>query len=228
LTLSTAQDVRTALGALCGPHVTCESAPPALVTAQLYAEERGYIQHAAHSRQAQFGTARVCVRRALAHLGIAAGPLLPNEDRSPRWPAGIRGSIAHTAQQCAVAVSNAAHIRGLGIDLESDAPVKPGLDRAICTEAERAWVERYDPAQFPWLVALVFSAKEAFYKCQYPIAQGKLGFDDVQLRIDLDAATFSIVDLVSTAPQRQRLLNIAGRFCHLPHLIITSAVLVEE
>jgi 4'-phosphopantetheinyl transferase EntD len=228
LTREAADGIPGAWAALCGADVVCESAPPALVTAQLYPEEQRYIAHAVETRQAQFGTARLCARRALARLGIPAGPLVPNQDRSPHWPDGIRGSIAHTSQQCAVAVSRAAHITGLGIDLESDAPLEAGLEIAICTEYERAWIERYDRTVYPWLVTLVFSAKEAFYKCQYPITGAKLEFTDVELRVDLAAATFSICDLVSTVPQRHRLMKIAGRFCHRPQLIMTSAVLREQ
>jgi 4'-phosphopantetheinyl transferase EntD len=199
-----------------------------LVTAQLHAQEQRYIARAVETRQAQFGTARVCARRALARLGIEAGSLVPHEDRSPRWPEGIRGSIAHTPRQCAVAVTRAEHIRGLGIDLESDAPVKSGLDTAICTEAERAWIGQFDPARYAWLTALLFCAKEAFYKCQYPITHAKLGFTDVELRVDLNAATFCLCDLKSNLPQHQRLMTIAGRFCHLPPLIMTNAVLLEN
>jgi 4'-phosphopantetheinyl transferase EntD len=198
-----------------------------LANEQLFPDEREYIARAVDTRQAQFGTARVCARAALARLGIAPRSLLPYEDRSPRWPEGIRGSIAHTPLQCAVALTNAAHLSAIGLDLESDAPLKPGLDQVIGTEAEQAWLERFERRDRLWLAPLLFSAKEAFYKCQFALTRKRLGFSDVQLRIDPDAGTWSVADVSPGVPQRSRMLRIAGGFRRLPDLIVTSAILSE-
>jgi 4'-phosphopantetheinyl transferase EntD len=216
-----------ALAALFGPDVIVESAPPVLVNEQLFPDEREYIARAVDTRQAQFGTARVRARAALAQLGIAPCSLLPNEDRSPRWPEGIRGSIAHTALHCAVAVTNAAHLRAIGLDLESDAPLKPGLDKVIGTEAEQVWLERFERRDRLWLAPLLFSAKEAFYKCQFVLTRQRLGFGEVQLRIDPDAGSWSVAEVSPGISQRSRLLRIAGGFRRLPDLIVTSAILSE-
>jgi 4'-phosphopantetheinyl transferase EntD len=227
LTPTTASSLPVALSALCGPDVVVESAPPQLVSDQLFPEERQYIERAVESRQAQFGTARLCARRALARLGIAPCPLVPNTDRSPSWPEGVRGSIAHTASHCAVAVTQATHVRGIGLDLEADGPLNDGLDAVICTAAERAWIAGFDSVTRAWLVPLVFSAKEAFYKCQYPLTRARLGFEDVQLSIDPGAGTFSITDLAPHVPERSELLGIVGRFCRLERLLVTAAILVK-
>lgn len=216
------------LCALFGAGVMTESAAPALVGEQLFPDELAYIARAVETRQAQFGTARICARRALGRLGIAPCSLVPMADRAPQWPTGIRGSIAHTERHCAVAVSNASSIAGLGLDLESDAPVKPGLEAVICTTGERAWLTRRNADLHRWLVPLIFSAKEAFYKCQYPLTGARLGFTEVQLSIDVEAGTFSIADLALHIPQRHRLLPMAGRFRRLPGLIVTSAMLLAD
>jgi 4'-phosphopantetheinyl transferase EntD len=219
--------ISSALAALYGPDVVVESAPPVLASEQLYPDERAYIARAVEARQAQFGTARVCARAALARLGTAPCSLLPNEDRSPRWPDGIRGSIAHTAQHCAVAVTNAAHLSGIGLDLESDAPLKPGLEKLVCTDAERAWLEGSERDERLWLAPLLFSAKEAFYKCQFTVTRQLLGFNDVQLRIDRHAGTWLVADVSPGVAQRSRVLRITGGFRRLAGLIVTTAMLVD-
>ncbi len=62
----------------------------------LFPEEQAYIAEAVEKRQVEFSTARVLARRALYELGVSPQSLCPNDDRSPRWPAGIIGSITHT------------------------------------------------------------------------------------------------------------------------------------
>jgi 4'-phosphopantetheinyl transferase EntD len=213
------------LSSLFGPEVEVESAVPTLVTEQLFDDERQLIARAVATRQAQFGTARVCARRALARLGVAPCSLAPHADRSPSWPAGIKGSIAHTAQHCAVAVSSSTRIRAIGLDLESDAPLKPGLQAVICTEAERVWLDGFDPRAMAWLGPLVFSAKEAFYKCQFPLTRTPLGFEHVRLEFDLHVGSFVIGELAPHVPQRELLLRIEGKFRRLTDLLVTSAVL---
>jgi 4'-phosphopantetheinyl transferase EntD len=225
LIVAAAASLPDALAALFGPDVIAESAVPALVDEQLFAEERAYIARAVDTRRAQFGTARVCARRALARLGIAPCALVPSQDRAPQWPAGIRGSIAHTAQQCAVVVTRAGPIMALGLDLESDAPVKAGLASVICTSQERAWLARFDAPTQDWLVPLIFSAKEAFYKCQYPLTSTRLGFTEVELDMNLEAGTFCVADLSDHVPERTRARQIAGRFGRIGRLIVTAAVL---
>jgi 4'-phosphopantetheinyl transferase EntD len=202
-----------------------ETAVPALVAEQLFPEERAYIARAVEIRQAQFGSARVCARRALSRLGIAPCALVPKSDRSPNWPSGIKGSIAHTEQHCAVALTDAHQIAAVGLDVESDTPLKAGLEEVVCTEAELLWLQRFDRIAMGWLGTLVFSAKEAFYKCQFPITETILDFQDVELRLDLDEARFLVADLRPGIPQRSKVLRIEGRLGRAMDSLVTTATL---
>ena len=197
-----------------------------LVSEQLYPEERQYIERAVEARRAQFGTARVSARRALARLGVAPCALVPNLDRSPRWPPGITGSIAHTERHCAVVLTDAHGIAAIGLDFESDAPLRAGVEDVVCTESEQSWLESFDRRAMTWLGALVFSAKEAFYKCQYSVTQTMLDFKDVELTFDLEAGRFAVANLRAGVPQRSRVLRIEGRACRAPELVVTTATLV--
>ena len=213
------------MSSLYGPDIVVETAIPALVNEQLFPEERAYIARAVETRQAQFGTARVCARRALARLGVAPCALVPKSDRSPCWPRGIKGSIAHTERHCAVALTDVHQIVALGLDIESSSPLAAGLEELICTQAERRWLRRYDRNAMGWLGPLVFSAKESFYKCQFPITETILDFKDVELTFDLDAARFVVADLRPDIPQRSILLRIEGKLCRTTDLIVTTATL---
>ncbi|MET0795278.1 MAG: 4'-phosphopantetheinyl transferase superfamily protein [Polyangiaceae bacterium] len=164
-------------------QVSVEVAPPQLQLEQLFPEERRYISAAVPKRQAEFATARVCARRALARLGVAPCSLLPGADRAPSWPDGIVGSIAHTQRVCAVAVAHRGQLSGVGIDVEDSRPLEPDLEYLVCTAAEIRWLDRRGEERGRW-AKLIFSAKEAFYKYQYPKSQLVLDFRDVELDID--------------------------------------------
>jgi 4'-phosphopantetheinyl transferase EntD len=110
--------------------------------------------------------------------------LVPNADRSPWWPPGVVGSITHSGDLCAVVVTHASRARGLGLDIEVDAPLDRAIEPLVATPAELAWLASQGDEARGWLGKLLFSAKEAFYKCQYPATQTFLEFHDVELRID--------------------------------------------
>ena len=210
-------------------QVEFAAAPPKLVNDQLYPEERNYVANAVVKRQAEFGTARLCARKALSRLGVAPCSLVPNADRSPRWPDGIRGSIAHTDDWCAVGVSNALSITAIGLDLESDATFAQELEAVICTDAERRWLRTFNRGEFGWLGPLIFSAKEAFYKCQFAVTQTQLNFTDVELAFDLQSGTFGVGFLGKRVPQQARLMQTVGKFLRAQalHLVVTTAILPQ-
>ena len=115
-------------------------------------------------------------------LGFPPQAILNGKDRAPIWPEGLAGSITHT-RSCAMAVvARNSDVRALGIDVEQDTPLADKLLSAICTEAEQDWLKDQDsPGQ---LAKVIFSAKEAAYKCQYTISQKYFGFHGMDLKLD--------------------------------------------
>lgn len=212
------------IAALFDVNVEVVQMRPRFVPDLLYREERVVVAGAVWKRQAEFGTARVCAREALARLGVAAGPLVPWPDRSPRWPNGVVGSISHTEDLCAVVVSRSSEARGLGLDVEEDMPLSAELGSMICTDGELGWISSWD-VDAGRLSKLVFSAKEAVYKCQYPITKTMLDFLDVELGISVDTGTFRVRAVHRSGPQLQSLRHIQGRFCCGHGLIATAATL---
>jgi 4'-phosphopantetheinyl transferase EntD len=218
----------SALAALLGARFTVAVAVPRLVNDQLYADERQHIARAVEKRQAEFGTARLCARRALAQLGVAPCSLVPRADHSPHWPAGVIGSISHTEGCCAVAVTKAPDVAGCGLDLERDTPLPPELEQMICTPPERAWLDTQAPEIRGWLGKLFFSAKEAFYKCQYRTTETLIDFQDVTLWLDPELNSFAVTGLTQSGARWDRVRGIGGRFLQVPGLIVTAAILNSQ
>jgi 4'-phosphopantetheinyl transferase EntD len=189
---------------------------PAIVTRDLFPEERNHVFRAVPKRQAEFGTARVFARRALVHLGYAPQSLHPLPDRAPRWPEGIVGSITHCADLCAVAVARTGDAHGIGLDAEPDVPLEAALERYICTPGELALLDEQSPAERGRLAKILFCAKEAFYKCQYPTTQAFLDFLDVEIDFQSDLQSdpprFTVRIVGRAVPHARRVEGARGRF----------------
>ncbi|OAN67271.1 hypothetical protein A7X12_00300 [Sphingomonas sp. TDK1] len=203
--------------------VKIELVPPVLDA--LFPEEREHIARALLKRQAEFATARICARRALALLDVTPAPLLSSNDRAPRWPAGIIGSITHGGNCCAVAVARSREAHSVGIDIERAVPLPLGAETQICTAGERAWLDRLASADRQLLATLHFSAKEALYKCQYPVTGLMIDFLDVQLTIDLGQQRFRIAVCTHQNAPWEILRRMEGEFRMRQGLIVTTALL---
>jgi len=215
----------TELSSLFTCSVVVAQGVPALSDELLYADERDYIADSVPKRRAEFGTARVLSRRALAELGFPSCSLAPNADRSPRWPPGAIGTITHTRGYCAVAVAPSTSARGLGLDVERARALSTALEASVCTENEQLWLDRQPYAERGHLAMLIFSAKESFYKSQYPITGRFLGFLDVELQLDLATNTFSVAHLRRDEPIWEGVRRARGRFRRTTEFIFTAATL---
>jgi 4'-phosphopantetheinyl transferase EntD len=110
-------------------------------------------------------------------LGFPASPIPMGPDRAPVWPAGLSGSITHTRQMALAAVTRAPAL--IGIDLEPDDAVTPPMWDAVFLPAERSLIAAApDPTA---MATLIFCAKEATYKAQYPLTRALFGFDRIEI-----------------------------------------------
>jgi 4'-phosphopantetheinyl transferase EntD len=214
-------DAPTLIASLFAASVITEEAAPALVDAQLFPDERAHVANAVPQRRAEFGTARVCARKALARLGVGALSLVPRADRAPHWPDGIVGTITHTHGYCGVAVARSEHIQSIGVDAEQDKELASDVIAMICTPNERARLRNARDA------IVYFAAKEAFYKCVYPLLRTFLDFQDVELELDLDARVFRgriIAPALAALASRH---DPRGRFKRAHGLVLCAAEIVR-
>ncbi len=186
----------------------------------LHPQEALHVARAAPKRVAEFAAGRACARAALEQLGVRDFPLLVGADREPLWPPRIAGSITHAHGFCAAVVARASALRSLGIDAERAKAVRHPLWRHIACQAEREWLEGLAHEDALAMGTLVFSAKEAFFKCQHPLTREWIHFADVRVRVE--SPFFEIEPLrplrlegVQPAPWR-------GRFASAPDLLLTA------
>jgi 4'-phosphopantetheinyl transferase EntD len=191
----------------------------AVVAAELLAEaprsvltkdELRSVSHCANKRIDDFTRGRACARRALSELGMSHFSVLAGEKREPVWPPGITGSITHTTGFAAAVVARRSEVQALGIDCEVIASVDADLWERICTPTERARLEQLPQAQAQRQAALIFAAKEAFYKCQFPVSREWVGFEDVTIEVSGDG--FRIIPQVHLPVADGWVASLAGRY----------------
>lgn len=136
-------------------------------------------------RQAEFQAGRRLAAQLLASLDAPVTQVGVAEDRSPIWPDGFVGSISHSRRLVGVAVARRHDVRAIGIDIEAiaDASAVEAIE-SVCMRPEERHFDAgaLTRAEF---ATLLFSAKEAFYKCMQPLTRVAFDFPDVTItRID--------------------------------------------
>lgn len=190
--------------------------------------EQQVVHKAVDKRQREFAAGRTLARRLMRELGVPADfALLPGEDRAPRWPDGVVGSITHTEGWAAVVVASAGRIQSVGCDVEQGGPLKSELWKAVCTEREIAWLADQPEAARGELAKVIFSAKECFYKTQYPQTQQFLGFQAVDVVPRAVAGRFD-VHLHREAGRFRPGMRFEGRYLAKRGLVATGMVMNER
>ncbi len=214
--------------------------PPEVVVAEsrevgdpslLMPEEAEYLGRAVFKRVQEFAAGRCCGRRALAEFGIHGYALRVAEDRLPVWPPGIVGSISHTSGWCAAAIAERRHILSLGLDCEGVAAVPVDLWSTICLPRELEWIHSLALTDRAAAASVIFSAKEAFYKCQYPITREWLDFHDVliePLAWDGKQAGFSVNTVRRIALDGYARLPLAGKYLVQEQFVAAAVSLAAE
>jgi 4'-phosphopantetheinyl transferase EntD len=196
--------------------------------ASLMPEESACLGRAVPKRQQEFAAGRLCARRALSAWGQGEAAIRVGAEREPLWPQGFVGSITHTAGLAAAAVAPAELCRGLGIDVERSAELGVHLWPAICVRREIDWLESLPAAVRTPAAAVVFAAKEAFYKAQFPTTRQRVGFHDVAIELGEWQATqgeFLVRPLRPLAVTEVYGLPLQGRYRVRGELILTGLAL---
>ena len=81
---------------------------------ELWPQEREAVLKAIPRRQREFAAGRAAAREALTQLGWPAQAIPSAPDRSPVWPEGLVGSIAHTHSTCVAVAGRRSEERRVG------------------------------------------------------------------------------------------------------------------
>ena len=227
--------MRGGLEGLFDGDVVVLSAPidPAAVES-LGERERELVARAVAGRRHEFATARRLARQALARLGITGCEILRDANRAPVWPEGIAGSLSHCGTRAFAAVGRSAEVGTLGIDAEDRAELPESLWSYVLRPEERAFVAGRAAAQRGRLALVIFSAKESFYKAQYPHTQTILEYSDVRVELEPSRAPAGLEGTLSCVVQRdvgplRTGTVVPGRFRDLaPEGIVVTAAQIRE
>ncbi|HLH95876.1 MAG TPA: 4'-phosphopantetheinyl transferase superfamily protein [Xanthobacteraceae bacterium] len=193
-------------------------------SADLFPEEAAHIAKAVPKRRDEFSTGRVLARRALRAVGGPAIAIPAGAHWAPIWPTGFVGSITHSTLCAAAAVGRVEDFQGIGIDLEIISRVSMTFVPKIATVQETELLHASaEPIRH---LALLYSAKESWFKCQYPLTGAYLGFKDVVILLDWANGEFQVRSTLdakrSDFEQRTR-----GRFTFDDHHVATAATLAR-
>lgn len=161
-------------------------------TITLYEVEAQAVEKAVDKRRREFATGRELARCALARFSHENVAIPLGVDRAPVWPFGIVGSISHSDTLCAVAVAQlSSGVASIGLDIEDLKALPPELSETVMSQAERARLPSTPDIGAGLLEMVVFSAKEAAYKCQYQLSKEFFEFSDFTVSLDAGANTFN-------------------------------------
>jgi 4'-phosphopantetheinyl transferase EntD len=184
-------------------------------TPQLLPEEVPATGKMVAARKLEYAHGRTCARAALQLLEVKASAIPTGENREPLWPAGIVGSISHTSTAAAAVAANETRLAGLGLDMETAEPLSADLVEMICRRDE-------DITGDGMQAKLLFSIKEAIYKCIYPGIQAFVDFQE--MKVTLDAASQRFVAQAFTPVCDQQMMDrLEGAYKITEGLVLSGA-----
>ena len=183
-----------------------------------YPEEGKQLNKAVSKRRNEFIVGRRCARAALVKIGVEPCALVPDENRLPRWPVGVTGSISHTLGLCCAVAAHLDTIACLGVDLERTTRISSGVIERVVHPLEANFVG--DDKERG---SLIFSAKEAFFKAQFPKWKVWPNFDDLAFQVDTLTGQLNVIEVAAHLPTRLRsaVESMQFRYVFLDNYVLT-------
>lgn len=166
-------------------------------------------------RKQQHLAGRYCAAQAIERLEPSAASSVVGRGSAgqPQWPAGLTGSVTHTDGLASAAVARLTDARSIGIDSEMrvDRARAERIRTLVMLPEERALGG--DALDDGTRVALVFSAKEAIFKCLYPVVERRFYYEDARITsVDLATGSFAAKLMTTLAPGFDCETVVRGRF----------------
>ena len=190
-----------------------------------YGEEGQHLANAVTARRNEFIAGRRCARAALAQIGHAPCAVPTDADGLPVWPDGAVGSISHSRGLCCAVAASADGRLSLGIDLEKTTRLSARAMERVVHPLEASFVGE-DQVRG----SLLFSAKEAFYKAQFPVWGAQPNFKDLAFAIDGDSQQMSVLEIAPNLPMdlREATFRMQFRYQFIRDYVVTLCWLNSE
>jgi 4'-phosphopantetheinyl transferase EntD len=205
--------------------------PPGVVAAEMHgsadrstlsADESHAAKRFSTKRTSDFAAGRACARRALQQFGLDDVSIPINPDRRPAWPNGFVGSISHTVGFCAAAVAQNLEFSALGLDAELIGRLDRNVLQLIYTTSERELLRELPEPERSTFATIIFSAKEAFYKCQFAVTGQWLDFHDVSVSVCETNAGFGTLNYRCAPEKRHKMMPLGGKYAIVGSTVITG------
>lgn len=164
-------------------------------------------------RRIEFKAGRQCAAQVLGRLEVPrdARWLVRATDGSPVWPEGIVGSISHTDGVAIAVAGRRQDYRGLGVDIERISYRTFEFVQRVCRKED---IENV--VENPWVsveqtITMLFSIRESFYKCIYPVLHLDLDFHDCVVDVDFLNCRFQAKLFSQLEAFAANTLNVHGR-----------------
>jgi len=154
------------------------------------------VSESCAKRKAEYLAGRVCAQTALNYFSFKTWELNSHPQfRYPLWPENINGSITHTKEYAAAAVTNNKNLL-IGIDSEKilnrDNLAK--LGNMIINSNEFDNISKNNNFSASLIYTLSFSAKESLFKCIFKLVNKYLDFHDSEiLEVNSNKQSFKII-----------------------------------
>ncbi|MFT4929647.1 MAG: enterobactin synthetase component D [Phenylobacterium sp.] len=185
------------------------------------------LNRAVPKRKAEFLAGRHCAKTLLAELGIHDFTIVPDKNRCPLWPPGIKGSISHSNTNALVMLTTRTDVLGVGIDIESVIKTKTMNDvkKSIIFDHEYDLLEQGDVSA-ETIFSLLFSIKESFFKAGYPSTGRYFDFDAVRItELDFATHTFKLTLCEELNPKLTKGMRFSGQFGFVGEQVVSLLVL---
>lgn len=187
--------------------------------------EADWFSTAGDYRKCEFVAGRDCARAALGQLGFARGPILPDEYGVPLWPVGVLGAISHSRGYCVAIAARSAAYQTLGVDLEKTNRLSPAAMRRTVHPGEQSYVRGSQKK-----ATLIFCAKEAFFKAQFPFWHTHANFHDLEFAVDESGGRLTVRDIGKRFPGELRALaeSFVFRFSYFEDFVVSACWLRRQ
>lgn len=175
-------------------------------------EDRAVVR-AVPARQREFAAGRAAARAAMIAAGLPPAALPAGPDRAPRWPEGVAGSISHAGMLAGAIAAPGQHVPAMGLDLERALPLPADLADLVLTPGDGGG----SGLDGPLSAMLLFSAKEAAFKAQFPLTGLWTDYREVAVRLTPTGFSLSVLG----TPLQGRWCRAQGMFACV--LTITPA-----
>jgi enterobactin synthetase component D len=175
-----------------------------------------------------FAAGRECADRAMAALGVPITVIERGPAGEPLWPAGVTGSITHKGTYVSAAVARTSDVRSLGIDVEEivGAERAERIARVVMLPEESEVAAGRLPLSIR--VTLLFSIKEAIFKCLYPLVGRRFYYDAMIVdAMDSNAGTF-LARCAASLPPFAAGATLHGRMFIDDRRVFTAAFVHES